>query len=126
MASSKRTALIVEDDEIQRAVAALLLEDNDLEVLQCDTAEAASRVLDDVGSGLCLMFTDVNLVGSMNGVELARVAKEKFPALTVIVTSGNVAPELPTGATFLQKSWRAADLVREAHLACPASKSSNS
>ncbi len=74
MASSKRTALIVEDDEIQRAVAALLLEDNDLEVLQCDTAEAASRVLDDVGSGLCLMFTDVNLVGSMNGVELARVA----------------------------------------------------
>lgn len=118
MPQGNRTVLIVEDDEIQRSIAAMLLENSELDVLQCDTAEAARRVLDDVGSGLCLMFTDVNLAGEMSGAELACLARQRFPELTVVVTSGHAAPELPSGTTFLQKPWRPVDLIREAEMAC--------
>jgi len=64
-----------------------------------------------------LVFTDVNLAGHMTGTELAELAKSRFPDMTVIVTSGSNAPELPAGAMFMLKPWRALDILREAERA---------
>ena len=114
----KRTALVVEDDEIQRAVAAMLLENTDMDVFQCESAEAACLLLEKVGGCLCLMFTDVELAGTMNGGELASIAKQRFPDLAVIVTSGRSAPPLPGGTMFMPKPWQPLDLLREAEAAC--------
>jgi hypothetical protein len=64
------------------------------------------------------MLTDVNLAGSMTGAELAVVAASRYPNMKIVVISGNSAPPLPNGATFLPKPWNSFDLLREASEAC--------
>ena len=61
-------ALIVEDDATQRQMIALLLEESDYDVIQCESAEAAELVLDKYSQGLALLMTNVNLAGRMSGV----------------------------------------------------------
>jgi DNA-binding NtrC family response regulator len=111
---AKPTALVVEDDQDQRELVSLLLEECDMAVIQCETAESAEAVLERVGDHLSMIFTDLKLAGTMNGAELAELAKHRYPDLTVIVTSGSEAPRLPAGAMFMQKPWRALDILREA------------
>ena len=81
-------SLIVEDDDNQRALLSMLLEESDMEVLECASAEAAVSVLDRIGESVCFLFTDVKLAGAMSGAALAVKAKERFPQMDV------VAPEL--------------------------------
>lgn len=121
MAQSKpfrATALIVEDDPSQREMISLLLEESDFDVIKCESAEAAELVLARNGGALCLMITDVNLAGAMNGVELAFIAKHQLPKLDVVVTSGRpLARALPDGAKFWAKPWAALDVLRAAEMA---------
>jgi hypothetical protein len=85
-----------------------------MKVIQCESAEAAVLVLNKVGGCLSILFTDVNLAGVMNGAELATIAKKRFPNLKVIVTSASPSPRLPPNTLFLQKPWRALEVIREA------------
>ena len=111
----RATALIVEDDALQREMICLLLEESDFEVIECESAEAAELVLERNGDSLSLMMTDVNLAGNMNGVELAHIAKKCNPELDVIVTSGKpLQQDLPDGAKFWSKPWVPLDVIREA------------
>ncbi|TYO63958.1 response regulator [Bradyrhizobium hipponense] len=112
------TALIVEDDVMQREMLCLLLEESGYKVIQCESAEAAERVLEKSGGALCLMLTDVHLAGRMTGVELAHVAKGRYPRLEVVVTSGRpLMQALPDGAKFWPKPWAPLDVLREAEIA---------
>jgi DNA-binding NtrC family response regulator len=111
----RATALIVEDDAMQREMICLLLEESDFDVIECESAEAAELVLERHPENLVLLMTDVNLAGNMNGAELAHVAKKHNPELDVIVTSGNPLRHiLPEGAQFWKKPWAALDVIREA------------
>jgi two-component system cell cycle response regulator CpdR len=111
----RATALIVEDDPMQREMICVLLEESDYNVIQCESAEAAELVIDKVGGCLSFLMTDVNLAGRMNGVELAHIAKERNPLLDVVVTSGRpLSQPLPDGAKFWAKPWAALDVLREA------------
>jgi two-component system, cell cycle response regulator CpdR len=114
----RATALVVEDDQMQREMICLLLEESDYNVIQCESAEAAELVVEKVGGCLSLLMTDVNLAGSMSGVELAHIAKERNPSLDVVVTSGRPLKQpLPDGAKFWPKPWAALDVLREAQVA---------
>jgi CheY-like chemotaxis protein len=109
------TALVVEDDVRQRALVSVLLEESDLRVVQCDSAEAALEALDEIGPHLAMIFTEVELAGDIDGIELAHQARERFPDLRIVVTSG--APRvrrLPDGTTFMVKPWVPLDVLREA------------
>ena len=75
----KPTALVVEDDEDQRSLVSALLEECDLKVVECETAEAAAIAMEHLRDSLVMMFVDVNLAGRMDGVELATFARKKFP-----------------------------------------------
>src|SRR5881628_2175405 len=72
----RATALIVEDDPMQRDMICLLLEESEVDVIECESAEAAELVLERAADSLVLMMTDVQLAGNMDGVELAHIAKE--------------------------------------------------
>ncbi|OKO69954.1 chemotaxis protein CheY [Bradyrhizobium sp. NAS80.1] len=114
----RATALIVEDDSMQREMLSILLEESGYQVIQCESAEAAERVLDKEAGALCLMLTDVQLAGPMNGVELAHLAKDRNPRLDVVVTSGRPLKQpLPDGVKFWAKPWAPLDVLREAELA---------
>ncbi|MCK1547130.1 response regulator [Bradyrhizobium sp. 179] len=111
----RATALIVEDDHMQREMLCVLLEESGYE---CESAEAAERVLEKNAGALCLMLTDVQLAGRMNGVELAHLAKGHNPKLDVVVTSGRpLMQPLPDGAKFWAKPWAPLDVLREAEIA---------
>src|SRR5712671_1357743 len=102
----RATALIVEDDVMQREMLCLLLEESDFDVIECESAEAAEVVLERTGGSLSLMMT---------GVELAHIAKKYNPELDVIVTSGKpLRQKLPDGAKFWSKPWAPLDVIREA------------
>ena len=111
----KPIALVVEDDALERELVAVLLEESEIGVIQCQSAEEALRALEKVGGCVSMIFTDVNLAGKIDGVELAHFATQLYPNLRVIVTSGLTLPKsLPEGAMFMPKPWRPLDVLREA------------
>ncbi|KRQ05523.1 response regulator [Bradyrhizobium manausense] len=107
------TAIVVEDDDIQREMLALLLEESNFQVLQCEDAETAALALK--ARHPSLMVTDISLVGKMDGVELAHFAQQQNAGMRIIVISGHPLPRpLPPGATFLTKPVYATTLLAEA------------
>jgi two-component system, cell cycle response regulator CpdR len=111
----RATALIVEDDAMQREMICVLLEESNFDVIECESAEAAELVLQRRAGSLSLMMTDVHLAGNMTGVELAHIAKRCNPKLDVIVISGKpLSQPLPEGARFWSKPWVPLDVIREA------------
>ena len=109
----RATALVVEDDPMQREMIALLLEESHFDVIECESAEAAEAVLRRIGRELALVMTDVSLAGAMDGVSLAYIARRYNPKLDVIVTSGSPLPRpLPRGVQYWSKPWAPLDVIR--------------
>jgi CheY-like chemotaxis protein len=79
--------LVVEDEPLISDVAAEALEEQGFEVETAANASDALRYLCS-GSPVDILFTDVVLPGEMDGVALARRARELCPLLPVIYTSG--------------------------------------
>jgi two-component system, cell cycle response regulator CpdR len=111
----KPIALVVEDDQMQRELVVMLLEESEMGVIQCDNAEDALEVVKKLGTSLALLYTDVNLAGRIDGVELAHLTHSQYPDIHVLVASGyGLKSELPENALFMPKPWLALDLLREA------------
>lgn len=121
MAGKRRTiALIVEDDRGQSELAALLLREFDLRVIQVPSADAALSHLFDLGEEIGVVLIDIHLEGEMDGLSLAERVSVLWPTLSVLVTSGDVQAadeRLPASATFIPKPWRPLDIVAAAHRA---------
>ncbi len=112
----KRIALVVEDDAFQRESIVTLLQESEMQVIQCESGEAAELVLEHVGGCLAALLTDVNLAGTMDGIELAQIARQRFPELRIIVISASPrVSRLPDGTQFIAKPWRPLELLRETH-----------
>jgi CheY-like chemotaxis protein len=82
----RRTALIVEDDAELRILTAALLEEEQLDTIECESAEAALAVLLIGGQDIAMIFADVRLPGAMDGIDLAwevklRGRESRIPAL---------------------------------------------
>ena len=117
-----RIALVVEDDPDVRSLAATLIEETDLDVVEEDSAEAALAYLKGNARSVALLFADIRL-RRMDGVELARIVERDWPWIRVLVTSGNPGDrlgDLPRGAKYMQKPWRALDVLIEAERAAAA------
>lgn len=112
--AGKHNVLVVEDDQLQRELVSLILEESGMNVIQCMSGEDAVVVLETAGSDLTLMFTDVDLDGDMSGLELASMAKQRFPHIDVIVTSGQIVEHVPDNVLFMQKPWLPLELLRRA------------
>src|SRR5215475_6796324 len=109
----RATALVVEDDPMQREMIAVLLEESHFDVIECESAEAAEAVLRRIGRELALVMTDVSLAGPMDGVSLAYIARRYNPKIDVIVTSGDPLPRpLPQGVQYWSKPWAPLDVIR--------------
>jgi DNA-binding NtrC family response regulator len=110
-------ALIVEDDPDVRELATALLEETTLDVVQVENAEAALHCLQDRGGEVAMIFADIRLPGTMDGVQLARAACTLWPTIRIVLTSGAASDrldELQDAVTFLPKPWRGLDVLVEA------------
>jgi CheY-like chemotaxis protein len=105
------TALVVEDDTLQRETLAELLKSEGLEVIECTTAEAAELVVASAGVELKALVTDVSLPGEMSGIELAQFAKRRFPNINVVVLSDRPPTYIPQEASFLLKPYQPKELL---------------
>jgi CheY-like chemotaxis protein len=110
-------ALIVEDDPDVRELAAALLEETALDVVEVESAEAALDCLQERGGEVAMIFADIRLAGMMDGVQLARAACTLWPTIRIVLTSGAASDrldELPDCVTFMPKPWRGLDVLVEA------------
>lgn len=112
-------AIVVEDEPEIRQLAEILLEETELEVIGCPSAEEALAVLRQRGGEVALVFADVRLAGEMDGLQLARAVSTLWPRARLVVTSGHRVrrPDLPQDAVFIAKPWRPMDVLVEAERA---------
>jgi DNA-binding NtrC family response regulator len=116
----RQCALIVEDDDDQRSLTAMLLQESGFETVECESAEAALATMLLRGREVCMVFADVRLSGAMDGIDLARELRVRWPSLTVVVTSGNAGPwlaDLPPGVQYMPKPWQPLSLLNIAERA---------
>ena len=111
--SNQKEVLIVEDEAMIRMVAADALADCGIVAWEAGDAEEALNALNQHPS-ISLLFTDVNMPGDMNGIDLARHIHEVRPDVELIITSGATSianDELPDHGTFLGKPYPVDRLV---------------
>lgn len=113
--------LIVEDEMIVRMSTTDILQDAGYLVLEArDGVEAIAMI--ELRDDVAALFTDVTMP-NMNGVALARVVRERWPHIGIVVTSGalppNVKLELPEGARFLAKPYKPKELLQDIQAVLP-------
>lgn len=105
MASPPPLVLIVEDDPLVREIAALAIEDAGLPYVEAADADEALEILKsraDVG----VLFTDVNMPGALDGMDLAKLVHEQWPPIRLVVTSGRpLKSEVPDDGQFVAKPY---------------------
>jgi CheY-like chemotaxis protein len=120
-AEGTRIALVVEDDNELRALAAALLEETDLGVVEAASAEEALHYLTHQAGEVAFLFADVRLPCLMDGVDLARTVSLKWPWIRTVLTSGAPLDDDLDKALrqvrFMPKPWRALDVLMEAEKA---------
>lgn len=108
-----KEVLVVEDETLTRIVAADAIADMGVMVWEAADASEAMELLDE-HPRIGVLFTDVNMPGEMDGLELAHQVNSSHPDVELIVTSGaRRLPDhcLPDEGTFLPKPYRSEDLV---------------
>ena len=106
--------LIVEDELLLRINAAEMIEATGFEVIEAANADQAIEVLE-ARSDIAVIFTDIQMPGSMDGLKLARAVRGRWPPIKIIATSGrlNVGDvDLPEGGRFLPKPYSHAQVAR--------------
>ena len=99
------TVLVVEDEFLIRQVLQIELEDAGYEVILADSADAAIAILE-ARSDIHLVFTDIDMPGSMDGLKLAACVRDRWPPIHIIITTGKARPrEIPANALFIPKPY---------------------
>ncbi|MCF7701601.1 response regulator [Loktanella sp. M215] len=99
--------LVVEDEPLIRMEAVDMIEDAGFRVYDVGSADAAVVLLerhDDIG----ILFTDINMPGSMDGLQLATCVKDRWPSVGIVIASGIIdykEMELPKGASIFPKPY---------------------
>jgi CheY-like chemotaxis protein len=99
--------LVVEDDFFLRINAAEMIQDAGFDVVEAGNADEAIAILE-ARPDIHVVFTDIQMPGSMDGLKLARFVRGRWPPIKIIVTSGRTdvrANDLPEGGAFLSKPY---------------------
>ena len=111
---ARAVVLLVEDDALVREIGVILLEEAGYTVIATDGPKAALHALE-AGDEIDLLFTDIQMPGNVDGLQLAGLVRNRWPAVRLLVTSGRPPQSLdalPPGGRFLPKPYVLADLVR--------------
>ena len=112
---ARPVALVVEDEALVRMYACELLEEQGFNVLQAATAERALEVME-AGPQVRLLFTDIQMPGAFDGMDLARQVHARWPKVRLVITSGQRRPsraEIPDDGRFLAKPYAAEELIHQ-------------
>jgi len=97
--------LVVDDEPLIRLDLRQLAEDAGFEVVEASNA-AEARIVLEGRRDIRVVFTDIRMPGDMDGLELARYVRRRWPPTFIVICSGNAEPpadEMPSEAVFLSK-----------------------
>jgi two-component system, response regulator PdtaR len=99
------TVLVVEDEVLIREMVAEELEEAGFTVVLARRADHAIAILE-ARQDINLVFTDIDMPGSMDGLKLAAAVRDRWPPVHIIITTGKVRPlEIPANALFIPKPY---------------------
>src|SRR6195952_5497308 len=107
--------LIVEDEMILRMRAVDIVEDSGFCPVEACNADEALSILES-RSDISLLFTDIQMPGSMDGLKLAHAVHDRWPAIKIILVSGQVNPsdeEKPADSRFFGKALSVQTMIAE-------------
>jgi CheY-like chemotaxis protein len=113
--------LVVEDEALLRMHARQVVEDAGYKVLEASNADEAILLLE-TRADIRIVFTDINMPGSMDGVALARAIRNRWPPVELILTSGLYkmkAGDLPDRGRYFDKPYDPVKLVQALHELAP-------
>jgi len=106
-ASTRQVVLIVEDEALVRMTAVDMIEEAGFEILEAANADEAILLLE-ARRDITVLFTDIEMPGSMDGLRLAQAVRGRWPPIKIIATSGRCVVrdgDLPSGGLFLPKPY---------------------
>jgi CheY-like chemotaxis protein len=112
-ARKRPVVLIVEDEFLVRMGTRAAVETAGFDVLEAGDSDEAIAILS-ARDDIRLIFTDVHMPGSMDGLKLAHFVRDRWPPVKIIATSGRVRiaeSDLPEGGRFLPKPYSAGEIT---------------
>jgi len=107
--------LIVEDEMMLRMRAVDIVEDAGFSPVQAVNADQALAILE-ARADISLLFTDIQMPGSMDGLKLAHAVHDRWPSIKIILVSGQVTPsdaEKPADSRFFGKPLSDVQMIAE-------------
>jgi CheY-like chemotaxis protein len=106
--------LVVEDEPLMLMDALDVVTEAGFEAIGAKNADEVIRILES-RADVRIVFTDVNMPGSMDGMKLAHAVRHRWPPIEIIVTSGltlaNAQELLPERGLFFPKPYTPAQVV---------------
>jgi CheY-like chemotaxis protein len=105
--SKRPVVLVVEDELLLRMHAVEMIAAAGFEVVEAGNADQAIEILE-TRRDITVVFTDIQMPGSMDGLKLARAVRGRWPPIKIVATSGHVnvgEKDLPEGGRFLSKPY---------------------
>ncbi|MDO9637518.1 MAG: response regulator [Pseudotabrizicola sp.] len=113
MKNGRAVVLVVEDTAIIRMGAVDLVRSAGYEALEACDADEAIRILES-RDDIDLVFTDVQMPGSMDGIKLSHYIRNRWPPVKLLVASGAAIvaeSSLPSGSLFFSKPYNDHDII---------------
>ena len=107
--------LVVEDEMLLRMRAVDMVEDAGFTPVEAVDADEAVAILE-ARSDIALLFTDIQMPGSMDGLKLAHAVRERWPPIKIILVSGQLGPAniaIPADSRFFGKPLEAKKMIAE-------------
>jgi CheY-like chemotaxis protein len=109
------TVLVVEDEMLLRMRVVDMVEDAGYLSVEAVDADEALGILKS-RSDIALLFTDIQMPGSMNGLQLAHAVHEHWPPIKIILASGHLklsSRDIPQDSRFFGKPLRSSEMIAE-------------
>jgi two-component system, response regulator PdtaR len=104
---NKELVLVVDDEILVRSHAVHLIEQAGFEAVEAANADEAISILE-AHKDIRIVFTDIDMPGSMDGLKLAHAIRKRWPPMELILTSGHFDignSELPARGCFFPKPY---------------------
>lgn len=114
--------LVVEDEALINMNACDFLVDQEFTVFSARDADEALSLMEELGGAVDLLFTDVNMPGTLDGFDLVRLAHQRWPCVKILITTGgrnpaDLPPDLQKFGPILAKPYRLEILGMRASMA---------
>ena len=99
--------LVVEDDGLINMMVRDELQQEGYEVVSAYSADEAIEILE-CRDDIRIIFTDIEMPGSMDGLKLAALVSDRWPPIHIIITTGRRRPPdhlMPKGSAFVDKPY---------------------